>query len=207
MKPILTIITILLCAAICYAQQFDFANENGTHPVNFPDAEKLIAKTQGNIRGNDVEFRLFRSVALINNLEFFVMRYSNGSWNACVYRMGQDRKWNATRLDAQGLDSLWSVLEFNKVLTLPDQETIRNRMVTFPTGVEIDKLGLDNSIRVAVMDGVSYQFQLRHGSRRRAYSYQNPGAYLARNPNVEELYRADAIVRLVEDYIKRNEIK
>jgi len=181
--------------------QISFKDESGTHPIKDEKLEKIVDKTFVTPQNNDLEFRLYTFPALTNNPSVFVMRLKNKTWEANYFTRKIDNSWKTEKLDSKGLDDLWSSLEKNQVLTLPDQKQLEDKMKLF----KADTIAVFEDwgpMKTMITDGVGYHFELmQYSYRKRAYSYHCPSAYLQKYPNIEELYRAYAIIILVYKYL------
>lgn len=201
MKRILTILIIIMLFAIKSSAQINFRNESGSHPINDEKLEKEINKNFKIPQNNELEFRLYTLPTLTTSSSLFVMRLNNKIWEAHLFRKNHNSSWVAEDVDNNGLDNLWSKLDKNQVLTLPDQEDIKDKMKIFKadTTAVLEDWG---HMQTQVMDGVIYHFELtQYNYCKRAYSYHCPYTYLQKYPNIEELYRAYAIIILVYKHL------
>lgn len=155
-------------------------------------------KTPGN---NDLEFRLHSDYVLSNSSNAFVMRLKNEKWEAHVFRR-QAGKWTAETVDNTNLGKLWEDLTYNKVLTLTDDRFVKDRRKQFEADTIAILKNEDYYKETAITDGVSYHFELaQFGYKKRAYSYHCPKANIRLYPNIEEYYRAYAIIVHVYKYL------
>lgn len=200
MKRVLTTSLIILFVIKSFAQ-IHLKNESGSHPINDKKLEKEINKHFKIPQNCEIEFRLHTLSALTNNSPVFVMRFKDKIWEARLFRKNDNDSWLVEDVNNDGLNELWDKLDKNQVLTLPNQEDIRDKMKIFKadtTAVFKDW----GHMQTQIMDGATYHFELtQYGSRKRAYSYHCPCAYLRSYPNVEELYRAYAIIILVYKHL------
>ena len=153
-------------------------------------------------KNNDIEFRLWTNSDLIGYSNLFVMVQKNGKWSARFFEYSIKKGWKENPTKQDKLDSLWKRLVNNKVLSLPDQMTLWDRMKTYKADSSFIEFGDDGVYnRMMVEDGVIYIFQVFTKDSQRTYSYDNPVTYLKVNTNIEELYRAYALISLVRKYL------
>ena len=149
----------------------------------------------------DFEFRLWIDPSPMMNRLLFVMKKKADNWMAAFYK-DISGKMEEVTVDQQHLDKLWEDLVRNKVLTLPHQEEIRNKMRVYYADT-LYAMGFSFPLsegpyyKPYILDGVFYRMELRTPDKERSYTYHCPKGYLKECPNVEELFRAYAIVCLV----------
>jgi hypothetical protein len=183
-------------AAFC---QLDFVPDSNTSDHDFR-LDSLLNKSARLDTSFDFEFRLWSRHALIDLSEVFVMSWKASKWHARYFQF-QKGKFIERPVNQGRLDSLWAEVTYHKVLILPDQNILRDHMRKYiaDTSYVLNKDAEYSSAQVS--DGISYRFELAGKSKKRTYEYHCPAAYLTLYPNIEELYRAYAIIILIRKYL------
>jgi hypothetical protein len=154
----------------------------------------------------DFEFRLSTNPSLISYANVFILRLKNKIWTARFFEYHGNRtnKLSETKINQTGLDNLWKNLVANQALTLPTQDSIKNKMRLFVADTSLALEDGNEYRNVIITDGVVYHFELSTRGKTRSYDYQCPQGYLKYCPNVEELYRAFVIIIMVRKYLGLN---
>jgi len=217
MKHILITILILFAGNVC-SQKIDFENDpesfNDTYNkyYDYASLNKSI-DDDFNIKNDfdlDFELRLWIEPAPMSGRSLFMMRKKNDVWNARFFtftlEFREDKSihsyWEEKELSQDNLDELWRMLTINQVLTLPTLDSIRDKMRVYTAdtlavqGIYTDLSG-GPYYNPYILDGVQYRIELRTPDKKRSYSYHCPAGYMKECPNVEELYRAYAIIALI----------
>jgi hypothetical protein len=201
MKRFFTIYVCLLFAYQAYSQ-IDFRNDPASvndKYTNYQDLNRRADQKLGLTNDFDFEFRLWTNESLANFYSLFILRLKNDAWSArYVEYDGSSKTWEASGVDQEGLDRLWYALERQKVLTLPTQDSIRDKMKIYAADTTAVFYSQADVYKTAtITDGIGYRYELKNKTKQRAYNYHSPKGYLEPFPNVEEFYRAYAIVALV----------
>lgn len=152
----------------------------------------------------DIEFRLWTNPSLIFYRNCFILTKHDGIWTARFFEFtgGQKGKWTETKTKETNLDSIWRRLVKNQVMTLPTQDSLNSRMRIFSADSTLIYYDEDDVYKkVVVNDGAVYTFQIMTKNFDRTYQYHSPVSYLKHNPNIEELYRAYAIISIIRKYL------
>ncbi len=213
MKNILVILFALL--SVNAYSQIDFDNDpdsfNDTYNKHY-DYEKLnkdINKEFGVTDKYDFEFRFWIEPAPMSGRSIFILSKKDDQWNARCFTQKvkiQDQVvsvyWQEKELAQNDLVELWGKLRGNQILTLPTLDSIRDKMRIYSADT-LAVQGIYTNLSGGpyydpyILDGVLYRIELRTQDKKRSYSYHCPKGYLKECPNVEELFRAYAIVCLV----------
>ncbi|MDH6307634.1 hypothetical protein M2451_000083 [Dysgonomonas sp. PFB1-18] len=201
MKRFFTISLLLLFVYQAYSQ-IDFRNDpasvNDKH-TNYQDMNRRADQKLGLTNDFDFELRLWTNEGLANFYSLFILRLKNDVWSARYIEYdGISKTWEASGVDQQGLDRLWYALERQKVLTLPTQDSIRDKMKIYAADTTAVFYSQADVYKTAtITDGIGYRYELKNKTKQRVYNYHSPKGYLEPFPNVEEFYRAYAIVALI----------
>ena len=203
MTRLLTLCSLLLFSPTIFSQT-DFQGDSlYSESIRVNRIDSVIGSSLSLDTDNDFEFRLWTLPSLTNYATLFVLVQRRGKWAARYFEYRGNDNINVTEsnVDPGTLDSLWKRLVANQVLTLPTQDSIRNKMKIFiaDTSYALDED--DTYKRVMITDGTIYRFELKDRNERRAYEYHCPMGYLQHYPNLEELYRAFSIIVLVRKYL------
>ena len=155
-------------------------------------------------KNRDIEFRLWTNPSLVFYRNCFILTKRDSVWNARFFEFkgGQKGNWVETKTKTTNLDSIWKKLIRNQLLTLPTQDSLNNRMRIFAADSTLIYYDEDDVYKkVLVDDGTIYTFQIKTKNIDRTYQYHSPVAYLRHNPNIEELYRAYAIISIIRKYL------
>lgn len=150
----------------------------------------------------EFEFRLWKRHLEYNFDNVFILRLVNNKWIARYFDLnecyGDIRKFKERKVDQTKVNQLWRLLEQHKVLSLPSQEALNEKLQSY----SIDTVRFSSSIsRTYLTDGILYSFQLADPDKVRHYSYACPQTYLKNYGNVEELYHAVYIIILIEKFL------
>ncbi|MDH6307633.1 hypothetical protein M2451_000082 [Dysgonomonas sp. PFB1-18] len=221
MKKILILIIGILFTDLSYSQ-IDFKDEPKSFKeknkkwYNFGRRNKEI-NTEFKLKNDyDFELRLWTDPAPVLGPSVFVMQQKDNKWTAQYYAQAIRKEgdkyipyWKKKDLDSEKLNELWAKLVENQVLTLPTQDSIRDRMRIYSTDTLAvfyppNQLAGWPYYAPAILDGMIYRVELRTKKKKRTYTYHCPKGYLENCPNVEELYRAYAIIVLIRKYAGLN---
>lgn len=149
------------------------------------------------------EFRL-KQFHLHHNLDnVFVMSLKQGKWVARYFDRNNGIHdglvFTERAVDQAPVNQLWKLLVDKRVLTLPSQGKIANRLVGYK--VDTANLPYGYTTHLEVIDGVEYEFSLHAPTGHRHYSYYSPQAYLNKFSNVEELFDAVMLIALVKKFL------
>lgn len=200
-----TIIPISILLFKCSFGQIDFVDDTALDD-RFLDLNQKIDSAFKLERSNDFEFRLWTQASMTSYKNLFILSKKGSLWKARFFESSVSRKREFREIVIRNnkLDSLWQRLEANQVLTLPTQDSLKFKMKIFIADTSYALDAEDTYKQVQIMDGISYNFQLFSGRKRRVYDYHCPQSYSRNYPNVEELYRAFAIIVLVRKYVGLN---
>jgi hypothetical protein len=182
--------------------QIDFKGDS-VSTDNFSRLSFLIDSAYKLDKTYDFEFRLWTNPSLVTYTNVFILSQKNKIWTARFfeYNGNQKQKLSEKTVDQSKLDSLWARLTVNQVLTLPSQDSLKNKMKIFVADTSYVLDEEDTYKRLMMTDGAMYYFELATQNKRRSYSYHCPQGYSKLYPNIEELYRAYAIIILVRKYL------
>lgn len=168
---------------------------------NYEKINKQFDKEFKLTKDYDFEFRLWIDPSPMTNRLLFVMKKKADNWTAGFYKNVSGRM-EEVAVDQSDLDKLWGDLMRNKVLTVPTQKDVRDKMRVFSSDT-LYAFGYNDPFSNGpyydpyILDGVFYRIELRTPDKKRSYTYHCPKGYLQECPNVEELFRAYAIVCLI----------
>ncbi|NDV95126.1 hypothetical protein D0T84_09360 [Dysgonomonas sp. 521] len=215
MKAIISLLFLMLFIPDIHSQ-IDFEND----PASFDDAynkyydykrlNKSIDKDFDIKNDFDFELRFWIEPAPMSGRSLFLLRKKDDKWNVRFFTHTLEFKedesihsyWKEKELEQKGLSGLWQMLRDNHILTLPTLDSIRDKMRVYSADT-LAAQGIYTQLSGGpyynpyVLDGVSYRTELRTKDKKRSYSYHCPKGYLKECTNVEELYRAYAIVYLI----------
>lgn len=206
MKNVFIFFVLILFTSNLYSQ-IDFKDE----PESFNDKYqgyydyKKINKTfnkEFNLKNDyDFEMRLWIDPSPMQSRHLFLMKKTGDKWDAACYHLRYNSK-KEILINQDNLTKLWTDLMRNNVLTLPDQEILREKMRVY-TADTLAAQGIYYNLSNTpyenpfILDGVFYRIELRTKDAKRAYTYHCPKGYIKECPNVEELFHAYAIVYLI----------
>ncbi|MBB5437766.1 hypothetical protein HDC92_001440 [Pedobacter sp. AK017] len=149
------------------------------------------------------ELRLWKRHLSYNFDDVFILRLKNNKWTARYFDLkdsfGDKTKFTERKVDQTKADQLWVKLVENKVLTIPDEKVLQDRLLLY----KIDSANIDLVIqRISMTDGVLYGFELSTPDKKRHFSYSNPESLLKYYGNVEELYRVVIINMLIQKFLE-----
>lgn len=133
----------------------------------------------------------------------FVLTLRQGKWRARYFDRNngihESTVFTERTVDQSAVSHLWSLLVDNKILTLPSQNSLTNRLVSY----EIDTANLPyvQNRCFDVTDGVAYEFSLQSPTRQRHYSYCCPQTFLKQFGNVKELFHAVMLIMLIKKFL------
>jgi hypothetical protein len=156
-------------------------------------------------KNNTIEFRLWRKSALTYHTTVFILTEKDNTWRSRYFELANSNNnsyWTEKGTRQSKLDSLWTQLVNNKVKTLPTQDLLKERMRFYTADSNfLDKNPDSVYMIVRVADATSYRFEIKSPEVVRTYHYGSPELYLKYNTNIEELYRAYAIISIVKRYL------
>lgn len=201
MKLFLLFGIIYFCHFKSFAQNADGSELSEYYQKTYDEIDNIYQLR----KNNDIEFRLWTnsSISIFNSV--FILTKKGDVWQSKYFTYtGQtnNKRWIEKETKQTKLDSLWKRLLNNSVLSLPPQDSLKDRMKIFSTDtseiIYADEYQYSN---VIITDGVQYIFQIKTPNINRTYYYQSPGKYLKYYPNIEELYRAYAIKSIVYKFL------
>jgi hypothetical protein len=151
----------------------------------------------------DFELRFWQLGLMASSHQAFVLRYQNRAWSARLfqaYRMtDKGVEFVEKPVNQQKLKRLWQLLQQEKLLSLPNYESIRPLIVKY----QIDTATLETSGSISMQtDGILYVFELKTPTAKRSYQYGNPETMQKEYPNIEALCHAVVLVRLIDRYMR-----
>jgi hypothetical protein len=153
---------------------------------------------------NEIDLRIFLDRGITNGGHVVqIVKRSNGGWTGTKYdyllkmKNGTTRKkivkTTKTELKLKNWDSLWIKLESLDILTLPTQDSIKDKL----RREVITKRGNGYEVIVA-MDGSSYDLKLKKGDKFVQYSFHEPWTYSQHYPEVDEVRKYGEIITTLE---------
>jgi len=205
MKRLISIIILLFFISDLFGQ-IDFKGDSSTNNKTISTLYYLIDSTFKLDKTFDFEFRLCTTPSLVSYSNVFILTETNGIWKARFFEYYGNHKIKISeiKVDQTELKGLWTKLYANQVLTLPTQDSIKNRMKTFVADTAYSFEEGDTYENILITDGTVYHFDLFTQHKMRAYEYHCPKGYLKHYPNMEELYRAFNIILLIRKYLGLN---
>jgi hypothetical protein len=184
------------------AAQFEFAPDNLQTQPTFRLDSLLETCFPTRSPEAEFEFRLWTLPSLIDYSDVFIMQFASGVWSAKYFEY-QNGNFIQFKVHQKGLDSLWSKIQYNQALVLPNQESLRWLMRKYHAD-STNVLDTDGEYSTTlVTDGTSYRFELFSKGKTRIYDYHCPASYLRIYPNIEALYRVYAILVLVRKHLRQ----
>lgn len=199
------ILISVIVVAICHLEsraQFEFVPDSlQTQPTFRLDSLLEISFPTRSLKV-EFEFRLWTRPSLIDYSDVFIMQLASGVWSAKYFEY-QNGKFIQFKVEQKGLDSLWGKIQYNQVLALPNQESLRWLMRKYHADTT-NVLDTDGEYSTSMMtDGTGYRFELFSKGKTRLYDYHCPASYLRSYPNIEALYRAYAILVLIRKHLRK----
>lgn len=182
--------------------QFDFFPDSDEDQATF-NLDSLL-ETHFVTKSSEVEFefRLWTMPSLTSYSDVFILQLKAGLWAARYFEY-RNGKFVEEKVEQKGLDSLWAKIRLNQVLSLPSQDSLRRLMRKYSPDSAI-VLNPDGEYMTSnMLDGIRYRFELFSKNDKRAYEYHCPAGHLERYPNIEELFRAYAILILIRKHLFR----
>ena len=156
----------------------------------------------------DFEFRYWETGLTNISTKAFILTLRNKKWSARYFHYNKDwqkdgKSLSEVQVDQSKLDQLWELLVHNNVLTLPSQDSLKNRMVKFV--IDTAFLGFGHEEHFAIDDGILYEFELSNPEKKRVYWYGCPQLFLKQYGNIEELFNAVELILLIQRYLGLDE--
>ena len=200
MKQLFLSLSLSFLASDIFGQiNFD-SLDNAIHKDYYTQLDSIFKLS----KNNNLEFRLWTTSSLTFHRASFIMTQNNNVWHARYFERennGTDIYWIEKKVNQSNLDSLWSRLKTNCVLTLPTQNSLKQRLRIYTADTTLLNNDDEDYSEVRVMDGTRYRFEIISKEINRVYNYHSPASYLEHNPNIEELYRAYKIISLTRRYL------
>lgn len=169
--------------------------------------EKQISIADLKTSDKDVDLRIFLDRGITNGGHVIQIISKNNGWTGTKYdyllKMKKGTvtdkitKVSKTDLKSNDWDSLWTQLEKLDILTLPNQDDIKDKLrkeVTTKRGKGYEVLN--------VMDGSSYDLTIKKGQILSSYSFHSPWTYSQKYPDVEEVRKYSDIISTLEKEFK-----
>ena len=160
------------------------------------------------IQQSNIEVRAFKDRGITNGGEVLILRNVDSGWEAFLYKyyykMSKRKVLNKLRkmdiiplLPKSGWSEFWNALKENQLLSLPDDHLIEDKK---RGPAEYNKIRKAVGYKkVHILDGTSYDVEVKVNGLLRYYSYRNPESYLEHFPQVEELQNFSNIIRLIRE--------
>ena len=156
----------------------------------------------------DFEFRYWETGLIVNSTKVLILAQRNKKWSARYFYYNKDwqkdgKSLAEAQVDQSKLDQLWELLVHNNVLTLPSQDSLKNRMVKYV--IDTAFLGFGHEEHFEIDDGILYEFELSKPEKKRVYWYGCPQLLLKQYGNIEELFNAVELILLIQRYLGLDE--
>lgn len=165
--------------------------------------EKQIGIPDIRTVNNEIDLRIFLDRGITNGGHVVRIIKTGSTWTGIKYdyliklKKGtvteKINKVTRTILKSRNWDSLWTHLESLNILTLPNQDDIKDKLRTEVT----TKRGKGYEVLI-VNDGESYDLNVRHLSSTRCYSFYSPWTYSNKYPEVSEVKNYGEIISTLE---------
>jgi len=152
---------------------------------------------------DEIDLRIFLDRGITNGGHVVHLIKSNGAWTGVKYDyllkmkkgtvINKITKTTKTELKSKNWDSLWNKLENFDILTLPTQDSIKDKLrkeVTTNRGKGYEVM--------VVTDGSSYILKLKKDDRFIGYSFHEPWTYSQKYPSVDEVRKYSEIIGTLE---------
>jgi hypothetical protein len=196
---------ILISSIVIFCNLFGQTNSDLKIQATYQEVYNSIDCLFHLTKNSNVEFRLWTSPSLVSYRSCFILTNKSDHWQSRFFEFkgGKQPKWTETITSQDKLDSIWTRLLNNYVLTLPTQDSLNNRMRIYSADSTLIYYKHDEVYsKIVVDDGTFYTFQFFTSKGNRIYQYHSPVTFLKHNPNIEELYRAYAIISIVRKHLK-----
>jgi hypothetical protein len=160
----------------------------------------LVILTKSN---DEIDLRIFLNRGITNGGHVVHLIKNNGGWTGVKYDYllkmkkgtvtNKIRKTTKTDLKSKNWDSLWTKLESLDILTLPTQDSIKDKL----RKEVATKRGKGYEVMV-VTDGSSYILSLKKGDKFISYSFHEPWTYSQKYPDVDEVRKYSEIISALE---------
>ena len=204
-NPAMKHLFTLIFSIVIFCNLFGQTNSDLKTQAVYRKAYNSIDSLFHLIKNPNVEFRLWTNPSLVSYRSCFILSNKSGHWQSRFFEFkgGEQPKWTETITSQDKLDSIWTRLLNNRALTLPTQDSLNNRMRIYSADSTLIYYKDDEvDSKIVVDDGTFYTFQVFTSKLNRTYQYYSPVAFLKHNPNIEELYRAYAIISIVRKHLK-----
>ena len=217
MKYFLTILLILAATIHCSAQfnfkfrqpsplKIDFVADSVVDVLSkiFIEKDRVFDSTYNLDKDYDFEFRLWQDGLSNNSQRVFIMTLKKNKWSAKYFHFNPNWKERGkdlieVKVDSARLNQLWYLMNIHKVLSLPNSNELRSRMVEYVIDTVNFEYGYER--RLDITDGIGYNFELLKPNKRRSYFYSNPETLFKRYPFIEELSDANVLIYMIKRYL------
>ncbi|MDY0143769.1 MAG: hypothetical protein RBR97_17930 [Bacteroidales bacterium] len=171
--------------------QIDFETDANKDYL-YPD---IIAEIGNLSKDYDFQFRFWihGGIAIPAQKDLFVMTFKNGIWNCqnyqFVYRKRRKYRIVENDLSIENCDSIWNYFNDNKILNLPDMESLKKDFYF------LDSNG--DTLKTMVMDGLNYSFEFLKYDKYKLIEYHSPITYSKKYTHIPELKYISNIIRLI----------
>jgi hypothetical protein len=152
---------------------------------------------------NDVDLRVFLDPGITNGGHVIQIIKNKDRWVGVKYdyilriRNGsvtkKIRRTTRTKVKPSDWNRLWSRLRELDILTLPDQEAIRNKLRK-----EVTTIRGKGYSAIAVNDGSGYDLLVKNENTISKYSFHEPWTYAEHYPDVDEVRKYSEIIATLE---------
>ena len=186
--------------------KIDFVASNTDDVLSniFIEKDRVFDSTYNLDQDYDFEFRLWQDGLSNNSQSVFIMTFKKDKWSAKYFHFNWNRKESEKELvevkvDSSKLNQLWYLMNYHKVLSLPNSNQLSSKMVEYV----IDTVNFEDSYerRLDITDGIGYNFELLKPNKRRSYFYSNPEPLFKRYPFIEELSDATVLIYMIRKYL------
>ena len=157
---------------------------------------------------NQIDLRIYLDRGITNGGHFLWIRRTDGKWTGTKYdyflkikrngKIGKIKKCTATSVKpTNSWETLWQALNEQRISELTSQDSIQHKLrkeVTTPRGTGYQM--------ISVMDGSSYNVELKRNEKIVEYSFHSPWIYSDNFPDVEEVRNYSEIVSILETELK-----
>ncbi|MBS1506505.1 MAG: hypothetical protein JSS79_07665 [Bacteroidetes bacterium] len=152
---------------------------------------------------HEIILRIFLDPGTTNSGHVLELSKANGVWKGMKYdyflrisskgTVGKIKRVNRCELKSNDWEVLWMKLEKLNVLTLPDQQDIKDKLRTPITS----KRGKGYEV-ISVLDGSSYDLMVMKDTLFSYYSFHSPWVYAEKYPAVDEVKMYTEIISVIE---------
>lgn len=175
-KKALMLFVVIILGRVSFAQfgfreHGDYAESNKYYYV---DSLCNLSKN------NDFELRISTDISVSRTWRFFVLSFKNNRWtgrffikeNYTIKESEVDLPIREINPDDKKIDKLWGKLKAFHILTIRDQDSIKNAAV--------------EKFRADIYDGIGYHFELITDSTKRSFHYSCPKLFRNEFKDIKE---------------------